>query len=177
MWNNYLVLVILVPVIVAIVNIFVPKVLKKILTLAGILASLYFSIRIFIIGGLSFSFLNETILKNDALSNFILLFINILSLIILIYSLKNVKSEFESKFFLLFPLTVGFCNGVAVSANIIAFLIFWGLSGLVVYLFGLLKGKVAAESSRKAFIIIGSSDVLLLLGLILMQSYAKTNNM
>ena len=177
MLNNYLVLVVLIPVITTIINIFSPKILKKILTFAGVSSTLYFSIRIFSAGNLSFPMLNGIVLQSDSLSNFILLFINILSLIILIYSLKNVKPEFESKFFLLFPLTVGFCNGVAVSANIIAFLIFWGLSGLVVYLFGLLKGKVAAESSRKAFIIIGSSDVLLLLGLILMQSFAKTNNM
>ncbi|MCK4358439.1 MAG: hypothetical protein KAW92_06800, partial [Candidatus Cloacimonetes bacterium] len=147
MLNNYLVLVVLIPVITTIINIFSPKILKKILTFAGVSSTLYFSIRIFSAGNLSFPMLNGIVLQSDSLSNFILLFINILSLIILIYSLKNVKPEFESKFFLLFPLTVGFCNGVAVSANIIAFLIFWGLSGLVVYLFGLLKGKVAAESS------------------------------
>ncbi len=177
MLNNYLVLVILIPVIVAIVNIFVPKILKKILTLAGIVVSLYFSIRIFSVGILHFSLFNETILQNDALSNFILLFVNILSLIILIYSLKNVKAAFESNFFILFPMTVGFCNAVAISVNYIAFILFWGLSGLMLFLFGLLRGREGAETCRKTFIIIGGSDVLLLFGLVAIQYITHTNNM
>ncbi|HHI87866.1 MAG TPA: hypothetical protein ENK03_02905, partial [Candidatus Cloacimonetes bacterium] len=62
----------------------------------------------------------------------------------------------------------------AVSSNMIAFLIFWGLSGLLVYLFGILNAPKSAESSRKAFIIIGTSDVLLLFGLAVM--YVVTQN-
>lgn len=178
MWNNYLVLVILIPVAITIINIFLPKILKKILTFAGIIISLYFSIKIFSAANLSFSLFNETILQSDALSNFVMLFINILSLIVLIYSLKNVKSGFESNFFILFPMTVGFCNAVVISVNYIAFILFWGLSGLMVYLFGLLKeGEEVAETCRKAFIIIGGADVLLLFGLGILQFLSHTNNM
>ena len=170
MLRNYLTLIVLIPMVVTILNIIFPKILKKIFTLLGSFATLYFSIKIFSAQNLNFSLLGNEILQVDTLSKFILLFINILSFIILIYSLKNVKPDFESKFFLLFPITIAFCNGVAVSANTLTFIIFWGLSGLAIYLFGLLKGKPAAESSRKAFIVIGASDVLLIVGLLLLAT-------
>ncbi|MEA2103973.1 MAG: proton-conducting transporter membrane subunit [Candidatus Cloacimonadota bacterium] len=165
MWNNYLFLVVIIPLIVALVNLVVPKLIKKVLTFAGVLLTLIFSIKAFVAGSLSFSILNTQVLHTDSLSNFILLFVNILSLIILIYSLKNVDKKFESKYFLLFPLVVSFANGAVISANIIAFICFWGLSGLMLYLFGLLKGEVSTESSNKSFIIIGGSDVLLIIGI------------
>ncbi len=162
--NNPLFLVIIIPVIVAIINLILPVVLKKILTFVGLAYTLFLSIQIFVRDKLIFILFNEVILQNDNLSNFILVFISVLSFIILIYSLKNVDKEIQGKYFLLLPLTVGFCNVVALSANVYSFIIFWGLSGLMVYLFGLLKGKISAESSKKTFLIIGASDALLILG-------------
>lgn len=167
MWNNYLFLVVIIPLIAALANLIFPKLIKKILTFVAVLLTLIFSIKIFVAGSLSYSILNTQVFQTDALSNFILLFINILSLIILIYSLKNVDEKFESKYFLLFPLVVSFANGAVISANIIAFICFWGLSGLLIYLIGILKGEISAESSRKSFIIMGSSDVLLIIGVVI----------
>jgi len=59
----------------------------------------------------------------------------------------------------------------------IAFLIFWGLSGLLVYLFGILNAPRSAESSRKAFIVLGTSDVLLLFGLAVMYVMTQNSNL
>ncbi len=177
MWNNYLFLLIVVPIIATIINLFVPKIIKKIITIASVIWSLMLSIKVFSASALSFSLFGVTLFQTDVLSKFILLFINILSTIILIYCLKNVKKEYEGKFFLLFTLTVGFCNGVALSSNMIAFIIFWGLSGLLVYLFGILNAPKSAESSRKAFIIIGASDVLLLFGLAVIYVMTQNSNL
>jgi len=177
MWNNYLFLIVLIPIIVSIVNLIFPKLLKKIITLLGVAVSLIISIKIFMAGSLQFSMMGFTLFQSNSLSNFILLFVNILSFIILIYSLKNVKSNIENKFFLLFPLTVSFSNGVAISSNMVAFMIFWGLTGMLVYLFGVLSGAKGAESSRKSFIIIGTSDILLIVGLVIMYLSAKTSDM
>jgi len=177
MWNNYLFLLVVIPIIATIINLFVPKIIKKLITLASVIWSLVLSIKVFSAAALSFSLFGVTLFQTDVLSKFILLFINILSTIILIYCLKNVKKEYEGKFFLLFALTVSFCNGVALSSNMIAFIIFWGLSGLLVYLFGVLNSPRSAESSRKAFIIIGTSDVLLLFGLVVMYVMTQNSNL
>ncbi|HEX38106.1 MAG TPA: hypothetical protein ENG70_04515 [Candidatus Cloacimonetes bacterium] len=177
MWNNYLFLIVVIPIIATIINLFVPKIIKKLLTLAAVIWTLVLSIKVFTAETMSFGLFGTNIFLTDQLSKFILLFVNILSLIILIYCLKNVKSDYESKFFLLFSLTVSFCNGVALSSNMIAFIVFWGLSGLLVYLFGLLNAPKSADSSRKAFIIIGTSDVLLLFGLVVMYVLSKHTNL
>ena len=177
MWNNYLFLLVVIPIIATIISLFVPTIIKKLLTLAAVIWTLIISIKVFSAEVLSFGLFGTNIFLTDQLSRFILLFINILSLIILIYCLKNVKKEYEGKFFLLFALTVSFCNGVAMSSNMIAFIIFWGLSGALVYLFGLLNAPKSAESSRKAFIIIGASDVLLLFGLSIMFVMTKNQSL
>ncbi|MBN2017617.1 MAG: hypothetical protein JW794_05770 [Candidatus Cloacimonetes bacterium] len=177
MWNNYLFLLVVIPIIATIISLFVPTIIKKLLTLASVIWTLILSIKVFSAEALSFGMFGANIFLTDQLSRFILLFINILSLIILIYCLKNVKKDYEGKFFLLFALTVSFCNGVALSANMIAFIIFWGLSGALVYLFGILNSPKSADSSRKAFIIIGTSDVLLLFGMVIMFVMTKNPNL
>ncbi len=177
MWNNYLFLLVVIPIIATIINLFVPKIIKKLITLASVIWSLVLSIKVFSAAAFSFSLFGVTLFQTDVLSKFILLFINILSTIILIYCLKNVKKEYEGKFFLLFTLTVSFCNGVTLSSNMIAFIIFWGLSGLLIYLYDLLNAPQSAESARKSFIIIGTSDVLLLFGLIVMYVLTQDSNL
>jgi len=177
MISNYLVLVILIPLIVSVINFFVPKIVKKVLAFVGGIFSLYFSIRIFALGGIDFGITDVILLQSDMLSNFILLFVNVLSFIIFIYCLKNVNPEFESRFFVLFPMALSFCNGVAVSANIFVFLAFWGLSGLMLLLFALLKGREAAESARKTIIIVGGSDVLLIIGLGILYQFTQQTNL
>lgn len=177
MLSNYLVLVIAIPLIVSLINFFVPKILKKILVFVGAVFSLYFSIRIFALGGMDFGLTETILLQSDTLSNFILLFVNILSFIILIYCLRNVNPEFENRFFILFPMALSFSNGVAVSANIFVFLVFWGLSGLMLLLFALLKGREAAESARKTFIIVGGSDALLIIGIGILYQFTQQTNL
>jgi len=177
MWNNYLFLIVVIPIIVSIINLVFPKLWKKILTFIGVAITLFLSIKIFAAEALEFSLLDVTLFQTNSLANFILLFINVLSFIILIYSLKNVKEDIENKFFLLFPLAVSFSNGVALSGNMVAFMVFWGLTGMLVYLFCLLSGSKGAESSRKAFIIIGTSDVLLIVGLVIMFLSSQTADM
>lgn len=107
----------------------------------------------------------------DRLAAFVLLFVHILSLVILVFSLKGVRSEIQRAFFVLYPLTVAFCNGVLLSQHTIAFIIFWGLSGLSLYFFALMgQGDSYSQTAKKTFIIIGGSDVFLILGFILLAA-------
>ena len=88
-----------------------------------------------------------------------------MSLIILIFSLKGLDKSIERRFLILYPMTIAFCNGVIVSINSIAFMIFWGLSGLTLYLLGLLGQTIdTPKTIKKTFILIGGSDAFLIMG-------------
>ena len=114
----------------------------------------------------------QTVLTIDTIGFFALFFIQLLSLIILIFSLKGVEKSAEKRFFVLYPFTLAFCNGVVLSENVFSFLIFWGLSGLVLYLFGLLGiTKEAPRTALKTIIIIGGSDLLLIFGFVVLWSF------
>ncbi|MGC9364738.1 MAG: NADH-quinone oxidoreductase subunit L [Fidelibacterota bacterium] len=165
---NDLTLLVSVPIIVAIVNMFLPVVLRKILNILALIYLLVLNFQMLQVGFGAVVLFRQTILQVDALSAFISLFIQILSFIILIFSLKGVDKSAEKAFFVLYPLTVGFCNGVVLSTNSISLLIFWGLTGITLYLFALLGNTSdTPNSAKKTMIIVGGSDVFLILGLIL----------
>ena len=165
---NDLTLLVSVPIVVAIVNLFLPVILRKILNFLALIYLLVLNIQILQAGMGTVVLFGQTIMQVDALSAFISLFIQILSFIILIFALKGVDKSIEKAFLVLYPLTVGFCNGVVFSTNSISLLIFWGLTGITLYLFALLGNTSdTPNSAKKTMIIVGGSDVFLILGLIL----------
>ncbi len=165
---NELLLLILVPFAAAVLNLFLPASLRKILTVLSLAVT---SILIYLLYRMmpqTFSMFDQTILSADKMSLFVLTFIQLLSIIILIFSLYGLEKDSERRFFFLYPLTVSFCNAVIVSEHALSFLIFWGLSGLTLYLFGTMgKTLDAPQAAKKTFIIIGGSDAFLLLALII----------
>lgn len=166
--NSY-VLLIAVPAIIGLINIFLPKIINKTLTFAVCIFTLILSIQVWQNPVESFVLFDQTVLSAGKLAIFTLLFIQILSFIILLFSLKGVDKAIENRFFSLYPLTIAFCNGVVLSDNMLSFLIFWGLSGLGLYLFALLGNtKEAPQTAKKTFIIIGASDAFLIMGLALL---------
>ncbi|MDO9547725.1 MAG: proton-conducting transporter membrane subunit, partial [Candidatus Marinimicrobia bacterium] len=165
---NELILLIAVPLIVAVINIFLPVMIRKLLNFLALAYLLFLSYQLFQSRAVSVSLFDQVIFNIDKLSIFILVFIQILSFLILIFSLKGVEKNIEKAFFILYPLTVGFCNGVIVSVHSLSLLIFWGLTGITLYLFAVLGNtKDAPESAKKTMVIVGGSDVFLILGLIL----------
>lgn len=165
---NELTLLIAIPLIVGIINIFVPTILKKILTFLGIVYSLIICYRMFSISSEEVYLFGEAVLSIDKLGFLVLCFIQILSFIILIFSSKGIDKSIEGRFFVLYPMTVAFCNGSVLSINTFSFLIFWGLSGITLYFFGLLgQTKEAPQTAKKTFIIVGGSDAFLILGLVI----------
>ncbi|MBU1874188.1 hypothetical protein KJ688_10760 [bacterium] len=165
---NELILLIAVPLIVAVINIFLPVILRKVLNFLSLAYLLFLSYQLFRFGAVSVSLYDQVLFNVDKLSIFILVFIQILSFIILIFSLKGVEKNIEKAFFILYPLTVGFCNGVIVSVHSLSLLIFWGLTGITLYLFAILgNSKDAPDSAKKTMVVVGGSDVFLILGLIL----------
>ncbi|MBD3223791.1 MAG: hypothetical protein GF313_03630 [Caldithrix sp.] len=169
MADNLYLLIILVPFFIALVNLILPVNIRKILTFLALLYGLYLSYQLYVVQPATENFYFEPVFAADQLSIFTLIFIQILSVIILIFSLKGLEKQIERAFFVLYPMTVAFCNGVVISENMIVFLAFWGMSGITLYLFALL-GRTAdtPQTAKKTFIIVGGSDAFLLMGFVLM---------
>jgi formate hydrogenlyase subunit 3/multisubunit Na+/H+ antiporter MnhD subunit len=169
MITNQLLLIIAVPLVIAIVNLMLPVFLRKVLTLLALLFISWIIYSLYHTSVEAVTFLGSGIFSVDQLGLLTLAFIQLLSIIILIFSLKGVERSAEKNFFILYPLTVSFCNGVIISEHAFSFIIFWGLSGLCLYLFGTLGSKPdSPKTAKKTFIIIGGSDVFLLMGMVLM---------
>ena len=167
--SNPLFLLIAVPLAVGIVNLLLPLVVRKALTLLGLIACGVLVVRLFGDSPGSLEFLGATFASLDRTSLLVIALIQLLGLIILIFSLAGVEKAAERRFFVLYPLTIAFSNGVAVSDHALAFLVFWGLTGLTLYGFALLgSGKEAPAAAKKTFILVGGSDAFLLFGLALM---------
>jgi formate hydrogenlyase subunit 3/multisubunit Na+/H+ antiporter MnhD subunit len=172
---NEVLLLILVPFIAATLNLFLPATLRKILTAVSLIITAILIYLVYRMPSQTVSFLDQVILSADKMSLFVLTFIQVLSIIILIFSLNGVDKDSEKRFFVLYPITVSFCNAVVLSEHALSFLIFWGLSGLTLYLFGTLgKTHDAPQSAKKTFIIIGGSDAFLLMALIIIWVISPT---
>lgn len=103
----------------------------------------------------------------DNLSNFVGIFVVLFSFLIILYSfgfMHKIKGLFS--YYLYIILTLVASLGAVFSNNLILFIVFWGFSGLLLYLlidFG--NKEHTTYTAKKALIIIGGSDALMLLGL------------
>ncbi len=165
---NPMVLVIALPAAVALLNLFLPTALRKLLVLAGLVAGLVLTARFFGAPPPAVELFGVTALALDKLNLLALAFIQGLSLIIFLYCLKGLEARTEKAFLALFPATVSFAAGTVLCPNAFGLLLFWSLSGLALYGFGLLgQGGSAASTAKRTFLIIGGSDAFLILGLAL----------
>jgi formate hydrogenlyase subunit 3/multisubunit Na+/H+ antiporter MnhD subunit len=166
---NPLFLLIAVPLGIGIINLLLPPIVRKAATLLGLVFCAILVARLFGDSPGSVKFLGLTVASLDRTSLLIVALIQLLGLIILVFSLFGVEKDVERRFFVLYPLTIAFSSGVAVSDHALAFLIFWSLAGLMLYGFALLGGgKEAPAAAKKTFILVGGSDAFLLFGLALM---------
>ncbi len=166
---NELLLFLILPLAVGFVNLFLPVVLRKVLTFLVLTFGLVMVYLFYQRLTDSFAYFNVVIFSLNQIGLFIVAFIQILSFIILIFSVNGLDKYSEKRFFFLYPVTVSFCNAVVLSEHALSFLIFWGLSGLTLYLFATMgKTHDAPKAAKKTFIIIGGSDAFLLMGFVIM---------
>ncbi|MFA4905706.1 MAG: proton-conducting transporter membrane subunit, partial [Candidatus Margulisiibacteriota bacterium] len=100
------------------------------------------------------------------------------SALIFLYSLSFMRGKpAAGQFYLYFLLTAIFACGAVLSDNLILFLFFW--EGLLLTLFGLIYigGKNSFKTAIKAFIIVGISDLCLMLGIAWVGQLAGTFEM
>lgn len=116
--------------------------------------------------------------KLDALNSFIILAIGLFSSLTLIYSLKFMKVKqnlFQYYTYIILTAIASAC--AVISNNLILLLIFWGFLGLTLYLLINIGGDEAKDAAKKTFIIVGGSDMLMLLGVVIIYYLTGTFQM
>ncbi|MFH1458831.1 MAG: proton-conducting transporter membrane subunit [Candidatus Omnitrophota bacterium] len=120
-----------------------------------------------------------SLFRFDKLSIFIGIFIGLFSLLTIIYSFGYMKKrKGVLLYYTCIILTFAASLGVVFANNLVLFIVLWGFLGLLLYLlinFG--KGKQTSYTAKKAFIIIGGTDALMLLGLALIWRITSTLRM
>lgn len=102
----------------------------------------------------------------DNLSGFILLAIGLFGFLIVLYSLRFMAGKNRLREYYAYILwTIGSSCGAVLVNNLILLLIFWGFLGFTLYLLINIGGPSADYSAKKAFIIVGGSDALMILGI------------
>ena len=153
------------------------KWLVKLTALAVTAACLGGSIFVFMKKPLSWQAYSYNIFTVDNLSAFIALGIAVFAFLITIYSFGFIKNDF-GKYFGYSLITLGASLGAAFANNLIVLLVFWGMLAVLLYLLVNMESTDrAAASAKKAFIIIGSTDAVMMLGIGLIWAISGTLSM
>ena len=149
--------------------------LDETLALAGSLGTLAIVARLFGQKPVEWTFGDVCYLRLDALSGFISLAAGLFGFLIVLYSIKFMQGHVrENAYYGYLLLTLGSAFGVLLANHFILFLVFWGFLGITLYLLILMGGENAASPAKKTLILIGGSDALMLLGIILLHSSTST---
>jgi NADH:ubiquinone oxidoreductase subunit 5 (subunit L)/multisubunit Na+/H+ antiporter MnhA subunit len=102
----------------------------------------------------------------DALSTFVAIFIGLFSLITIIYSTVYMKGRSGLTRYYSYVVLTFAASMVAVFAdNFLLFLLMWGVLGLLLFLLiAMGRREGASLSAKKAFVVVGGTDALMLMG-------------
>jgi formate hydrogenlyase subunit 3/multisubunit Na+/H+ antiporter MnhD subunit len=101
----------------------------------------------------------------DGLSKLITLFISIITVLVLLYSLVYNKSVKVSSYYSWFLITLGCSYGAVLSDNLILFIIFWGILGITLYKLIPGRDERSSAAAKKTMILIGASDTIMIVGI------------
>jgi NADH:ubiquinone oxidoreductase subunit 5 (subunit L)/multisubunit Na+/H+ antiporter MnhA subunit len=104
--------------------------------------------------------------KFSYFSFFVGIFIVFFSLLILVYSLGSMRGQKGlARYYIYLLLTALVSLGVVFSDHLIVLLVFWGFLGLLLYLLiGFGQKERTPQTAKKALIIVGGTDALMILG-------------
>jgi formate hydrogenlyase subunit 3/multisubunit Na+/H+ antiporter MnhD subunit len=166
-----------VPVIAGLVCLALPDRAKTFIRIAAL------SVSLTVLAGTIFIFLHKplvwkmgsrAVLLADNLAAFIALAVAVFALLVIIYSFGFTQNAF-GRYFGYTLMTLGASIGAVFANDAIELLIFWGFLALMLYMMTNLKGtNAAARASKKALIIIGGTDALMLFGICLIWPLSKT---
>ena len=107
-------------------------------------------------------------LRVDVLSAFILLSTAFFGLLIAVYSVGYMKDHPRHREYFTYLLwTLGISCGVVLANDLLFLLVCWGFLALMLYLMAGISGPGAAEAAGKSLMIIGGTDALMLLGIVI----------
>lgn len=114
----------------------------------------------------------------DQLSGFSCAAIALFSLLIIVYSCGFMKGRpFPLLYYVLIILTTLASVGAVLANNLILLLVFWGFLGLTLYLLINMGDAGSPAAAKKAMIIVGGSDAVMLLGLGIIYYFTKSMRM
>ncbi len=171
--GSLLVLTILVPAVLSFFALIKP--IRRAVGLGAALFVFYLTIRIFLAARLapfSFEIMNlyglSLALYADALSSFIIMGCSAFAALLALYSPSFLHGYPGSRFYVFYILlTLAAANGAALSHSPFMLVFFWGFLVVVLYAMMMVARKDPSGAAQKAFLIIGISDVFLILGFIL----------
>jgi formate hydrogenlyase subunit 3/multisubunit Na+/H+ antiporter MnhD subunit len=108
----------------------------------------------------------EFILRQYHFSAFILLAVAMFAFLVTLYCVSFMQGKnYPNQFYAYLLISVAMVNGAVLADNLVLMLFFW--EGLLVTLFGLiaLGGKDSFKTAIKAFVIVGISDLCLMIGI------------
>ncbi len=108
----------------------------------------------------------EFILRLYPFSAFILLSITALSFLVMLYCSSFMRGKnYPNQFYAYFLITIAMANGAVLADNLVLLLFFW--EGLLAVLFGFIAigGKGAFRTATKMLIIVGVSDLCMMIGI------------
>ncbi|MCF7912323.1 MAG: NADH-quinone oxidoreductase subunit L [Candidatus Cloacimonetes bacterium] len=117
------------------------------------------------------------ILNVDGLSKLIVIFLSLFSFLFALYSYGYLKGKQSVEcYYSYYVITIGAAMGAALAENLLFFIFCWGILGLTLY--KLIKGhnEESSSAAKKAFILIGGSDSILILGIGLIFKLTGTYN-
>lgn len=167
---------------------------KGILALAATLVAGYLAIALYsadpqmtaqgeILSRNCMTILNADLLQNsgefltftlDGLSKLIILFISIIALLVLLYTLVYNRFDKVSNYYPWFLITLGCSYGAVLSDNLILFVMFWGILGITLYKLIPGKDEKSSAAAKKTMILIGASDTIMLVGIALLWRLTDT---
>jgi len=179
---NMLLLPIVIPLLSSLLVLIVPRkarVLTEGISLLAMLANLIITALLFtkdisrVFFGLGFGF--EFSLRLYHFSAFILASTAAIGFLTILYSTAFMRGKNCLKqFYAYFLISIAFTNGAVLANNLLAMFFFW--EGLLLALFGMIAigNKEAFKTATKAFIIVGITDLCMMLGIVLTGNIAGT---
>jgi NADH:ubiquinone oxidoreductase subunit 5 (subunit L)/multisubunit Na+/H+ antiporter MnhA subunit len=141
----------------------IPNRFRKITESFSLLTAFYLfaaCIKIFLLSSVTGEFLYV-----DGLSGFITLGIGFFGALVTLYSMRFMSGYKDYRSYYAYVIwTIGFSILAALANNLIILIIAWGLLGFTLYMLINISGPNSSSAAKKAFIIIGGTDSLMILG-------------
>jgi len=113
-------------------------------------------------------------LLSDSISRNMILWTSLFVWLLVIYAKSFFSNKQEShKFYALSLISLGLTYWTLLSDYMIYLLISWSLLGVLLYLMVGLSGKQAKETAKKTFIMVGGSDIFMILGMVILFQLTK----